>query len=420
MSSAASRATLIRPEWGCSMVSFAPDQEPQTDTQAQQQTGQSQARYMRMPEPPEIQINGRFDKYRSSYWAGAMAALGLRYFAKAPVRHLFQDDVASETKFFKKHSYSAASGAIISMVAGYYGMQTYKDIKSILSEVVGWEMGKDPKDVTMGDFFKSKNSVVHQTMGNFVKFNTRRFGINIAYFTPFIFHKTFKAKNLHGEWGADMGLAVNGAYLLNDVLHRKMTPFEEMQTLIDNKINHATHYADTFVATDLVDIYERHAEHDKNKSFMSQRGTPQWDKSVAVFRRMADLMNQSYGNEPAHEYAQFGFSKFTHLLGTHKIDPDHMDRTMAYVEISNRYGVHEVDKAEKDFERGATVEQVLAQYPEAKLPESYNGFSAGGIAQLPEENRFRSRVTSQPMAESFAEREASKKAVSNDFPQLGV
>jgi hypothetical protein len=163
--------------------------------------------------------------------------------------------------------------------------------------------------------------------------------------------------------------------------------------------------------------------HDKNASFMVQRGTAQWDRSMAVFSRMADLMNQSYGNEVAHEHAQFGFSKFTHLLGTHKLDPDHIDRAAAYVEIANRYGVDEVEKAAKLFERGADVEQVLAEYPLAaadqKAALAYQEKSADPV-QLSNQSGFADKLAKAQPAANFTDRVALQKAALAESSQLGA
>ncbi len=418
------------------MVNIMQQNPPQDNTQEDAQNAatvnpqspQATPSY-KIPEPPDIPIHGRFDKYRSPYWSGVVAALGARYAPRPFWRKNFDSQENSGISHFDKHKYAAFAGTMLTGVASLYAVQTYKDIKSILSEVVGWEFKKPAEDVNIFDLFKSKNSVVKQTMSNFVHFNARRFGINAVYFVPFIFPKTFKKYNLNGETGVDWGVAANAGYLFHDIIRRKMTPFEELQTLIDNKINHASHYADTFVATDLVDIYERHAEHDKNKSFMEQRGTPEWDKSMAVFSRMADLMNQSYQNSVPHEHAQFGFSKFTHILGTHKIDPDHIERAAAYVEIANRYGVDEVDKAEKMFERGATVDQVMQDYPLAladqKAASGYQAVSfanKGGAYKIPEspQSGFADRVSKNQPAANFTDRALLQKAALAEPSGLGV
>jgi hypothetical protein len=225
------------------MVNLVQTTTPQDATQdnaAVNPQANSNVPSYKVPEPPDIPIHGRVDKYRSPYWSGIVAALGMRYAPRPFVRDYF--DIKADSPNYshnKKHVYSALAGTMLTAVASLYAVQTYKDIKSILSEVVGWEKHKDPNDVTIFDMFSSKNSVVQQTMSNYVKFNTRRFGINAVYFTPFLMKKTFMKHNLHGETGVDLGVAINGAYLFSDIIRRKMTPFEELQTLIDNKINHA-------------------------------------------------------------------------------------------------------------------------------------------------------------------------------------
>lgn len=346
------------------------DQKPQQQEQATPENNPASAR-------AEIPIVGRFDRYRSSYWAGMVAALGMRYIPRPFWRQHF-DQKSTPESHFDKHKYSAFAGAMMTGVAGYYAMRTWADIRTVFAQTVAWEAGKDVGDVTFTDFWNSKNSVVQQTINNYIKFNVKRFAVNSVFFAPFFAKKTFQKLNLHGESGVDFGVAANAAYLFSDVMTRQVTPFEEMQSLIDGKINHADHFADKFVATDILDIYERHAAGNKSKSFMPLRGTEKWNDALALFDRMAELMNQKYGNEVAHEHARFGFSKFIHLLGTGKLDPAHIDNARAFVEIANHYGVKEVDKAAGELAKGTELASLMERYPLAAEPLKNGPESEGG------------------------------------------
>lgn len=302
------------------------------------------------------------DQYRSSFWSGAVAALGLRYLPKIFSRNFFETKPG--TSYNKQHAYSAVTGSVMMAMTGFYASRTYRDIREVFKEAVGWEMGKPPEDVGFMDLWNSKNSMVQQTMSNYVKFNLRRAGVELAFFVPFIpgvkgFLQRHKLN--HGEVGVDLGVASNAAYLLQDVVTRKQTSFESLQALVNAKINHTENYADQFVATDLLNIYERHTR--KDKSFLDLRGTQKWEQGLAMFDRMADLMNQNYRNETPREEARFGFSKFVHLLGTGKINPDNIERSRAFVEIVNQYGVKEVDIAARMMDEGKTIDQVMQRYP---------------------------------------------------------
>ncbi|MDX2073488.1 MAG: hypothetical protein SFX19_03875 [Alphaproteobacteria bacterium] len=333
--------------------------------------------YQEIAHPDDIAIQSSntiplrpLDQFRSSYWSGAVAALGLRYLPKIFSRNFFKTQ--ADVSYNQQHAYSAVTGSILMGMTGFYANKTYSDIKAIFSEAVGWEMGKDPENIGFMDLWNSKNSMVQQTMRNYVWFNLRRVGVNMAFFLPFMpgfkqgvegLEKGFSTKINDGELGVDLGVSANAAYLLSDVLNRKQTPFEALQSLINAKINHLEHFSDRFVGTDLLNIYERHAVHDKNESFLSLRGTEKWDEAMELFDRMAELLNEKYRNEVPHEEARFGFSKFIHLLGTQKIDPDHIKLSRIYVEIANQYGVKEVDIAAEQIAQGKSLEKVMARYP---------------------------------------------------------
>jgi len=315
-------------------------------------------------EDAKIPISGRFDQYRSSYWSGAIAALGLRYASRPFLKQNWDKPDASH---FETHKYSGIAGAIMYGVAGYYAYTTWNDMKQIMSEAVAWEKGKDPKDVTFRDFWNSDNTVVKQTINNYATYNMRRLAVNAAFFLPFLAKPLAKkfAFLRNPELGVDLGVAANAAYLFSDILTRRVTPFEELQTLIDTKVNHTDHFSDKVQSSELLDVYERHAQYspeDKTHSFLRQRGTPQWDESCKLFDRMAELINQTYGNEPMHEKANFGFSKFIYMMGHGMIDPDHIDRSLVCVEIANLHGPKNAEAAMSELRSGSTIDDIRTQF----------------------------------------------------------
>ena len=409
------------------MVESPPTLPDAEDTPKNPSTSQSTAPQIPGNGYPDIPIVGRLDKYRSPYWSGVVAALGLRYFPRPFWRDKFEANLADgKVSHFEKHRYSGFAGAVLTGVAGLYAVKTYEDIKTIFSETVGWEKGKKAEDVGFMDLWTSKNSVVNQTMSNYIKFNIRRFAVNSVYFLPFLAKKTFQKYNLHGETGVDWGVSANAAYLFHDILNRKMTPFEELQSLIDRKINHAEHYAHKFVATDLLDIYERHAANDSNKSFMPLRGSNRWQEAIELFSRMADLMNQSYYNETPHEHAKFGFSKFVYLLGHQLINPDNIERTRAYVEIANHYGVKAVDQVAEAIRRGKTLEEASAAFPlgataEATLAETQGADVAPSLAEKLDKKAGDSiNIVKKQPVENYAAREAQRKIQAENSASLAV
>jgi len=340
------------------------------------------------------------DQFRSSFWSGAVAAFGLRYLPKIFSRNFFEEKPG--ISYNKQHSYSAITGSIMMAMTGFYASRTYDDIRNVFKEAVGWETGKKPEDVGIMDLWNSKNTMVQQTMSNYVKFNLRRAAVNFAYFIPFIpgVKGFLKNNNInHGEVGVDLGMFSNAGYLLSDVVSRKQTSFESLQSLVNAKINHLENYADRFVATDLLNIYERHTTKDSNRSFLNLRGTEKWTEAIEMFDRMADLMNQNYKNKLPREEARFGFSKFVHLLGTGKISPDNIERSRAFVEIVNQYGVAEVDAAAKEFASGKAFDVVMARYPLANA-----AIAANTPQEVPTSGKIH-KIEPKQQANSFGERE---------------
>lgn len=321
--------------------------------------------------PQAIPISGRFDQYRSSYWAAAIAALGARYFPRPFLRPSMEGE-----GFFTKHLYSGFAGLVMEGVTAVFAYTTWKDMRNIFAEALAWEFNKKPEDVNFNDFRRSKNTMVQQTLNNYVRYNLRRAAVNLTFFAPYIFKKPFEwmTKNAapdsmwrpekwHAESGADFALGTNALYLLSDVFSRKATPFEAMQATIDFKINHTESYADKIAATDLLDIYERHAANGPIQSFTYQRGTPQWEESMQVFQRMADLMNQTYNNDTRKEQANFTMGKFIYLVGNGLIQPSECEQTRTLIEVSNRYGIDALKQAVNSMTQGGTLQQALSAYP---------------------------------------------------------
>ncbi|MBV8938680.1 MAG: hypothetical protein JO089_02420 [Alphaproteobacteria bacterium] len=323
---------------------------------------------------PPVPIHGRFDKYRSSFWAAALAIVGLRYAPRPFLRQSWEP--GKNTAFPLKHAYSAFAGSVMEGVTLIFARETWKDMRTIYAEALAWEFDKKPEEVNFWDFRNSRNTMVQQTLDNYFHRNARRAGVNLAFFTPYLLGPLFRRMNLpresawhpdkwHPETGADFGLSANAAYLFSDVISRKMSPFEALQTAIDRKINHADSFSDKMTAHDLLDIYERHAADGKIGSFLGERDTPDWEHAMTVFSRMADLMNQTYRNVPPHEHADFSIAKFIYLVGNNLIRPDNIEQTTAYIEVANRYDIPALKQVVKAVEDGAGLAQAVQPYPVA-------------------------------------------------------
>ena len=309
--------------------------------------------------PAHTKVTGRFDQYRSPYWAAVVAALPLRYGLRVFERNKWDNPKVSH---FAKHKYAAMAGTLMYGVTGFYAWRTWKDMRNIFSETLAEEFNKNPQDVGFGDFWRSNNTIIQQTVRNYVKYNVRRALVNVAFFAPFIAKPIFKKYNFHAETGVDLGVFANSAYLVSDVMTRRITPFESLQELIDLKINHANNISDKITAEDLLDVYENNVvQTHATGSFAKLRGTPQWE-ATKLFDRMADLMNQTYKNSVRREESNFTLPKLVSLIGLNLIDPDHLNRSMAYVEIANKYGVPDVRKTAARIQNGAALEDAIRDY----------------------------------------------------------
>ncbi len=327
--------------------------EPAAETGAEQ-TGKHALQH--------IPIIGRFDQYRSSYWAAAVAVLPIRYMLRPFFREKWENGNKTAASL-AKHTYSALTGFFMEGVTAYYAYSTWKDMRSIFSQALAWEFDKDLKDISFSDFRNSKNTIVQQTIGNYTRYNLRRVGVNATFFLPFILKPFSRTHTWHAETGVDMGVAANAAYLFTDVISRKSTPFEALQSTIDRKINHAESFADQIEPADLLNIYERHATNGTIGSFLGQRGTPKWDHSMALFTRMANLMNQTYHKILPKEQADFSIPKFIYLVGHNLIQPGKVEQAMAYIEVANRYGIPALKEVVTDMQSGKDMRQALQRYP---------------------------------------------------------
>ncbi len=308
---------------------------------------------------PHTKVSARFEQFRSPYWAAVVAALPLRYGLRVFERNKWDNPKAG---YFTRHKYAAMAGGLMYGVTGFYAWRTWKDMRNIFSEALALEFNKDPKDIGFGDFWKSDNTIVQQTARNYVKYNVRRALANVMFFSPFIAKPVYKKYDLHPETGVDVGVFTNSAYLVSDVMTRRITPFESLQSIIDLKINHTDNVGDQITADDLMDIYESSAaESGTKRSFAKWRGTPQWE-TTKLFERMAELMNQAYKNTVRREEGNFTLPKLIYLIGHGMIDPDHLNRSMAYVEIASKYGIHEVNKVAGLLDKGMSLEEATRAY----------------------------------------------------------
>jgi len=362
------------------------------------------------------EIKGRFNQYTSGYWALALPALAARYIGRY-IGQLFEFDSIEKYPGLKRF-YPIAVGGWMAYITGLYASRTYADMKRVFSETLAYEFDKKPEDVGIRDFFNSKNAIVHTTLWNSLKYNSRRAAVASSFFAfllPWKF-RTTKADSV------DLGVGVAGAYLVTDVLSRKVTFFEALQSFIDNKINHVESVGHVIADTDLMNLYAIHARDNPPDHLVSGKmDTVGWHNDKIIFSRMADLMNQTYGNTPNKEQAKFTVPMLIYLLGNNLITRENKAHSLAYIEIANRYGIPEVKKAADVIKNGVPLEQVIVRYAIQLPPISGAGeiIAAQSIPAAPEKkftDAISSRAAERPpiVPSSLAEQVTAKRQLDSE------
>ena len=269
--------------------------------------------------------------------------------------------------------YDTALGVASLAVTGTYAARTVNDIKKIFAETVAYETGKDPSKVNfISDIRHSNNVLVKETYRNFLKKNAVRFGTDLTLFTNYLL-RPFKAPPLYFS---DLWVGLKGASLMVEVMHKQTTIFEDLLSLVDEKLNPIKGLGAPLDVNEIFDLYQKYTLiHDPKATFhdtlssQNQDGR-NWLQSENLFLRITNLMNQTYkykhvhnGTNPEETGADFTLPKFLYLLGHHMIDTYKPQESMAYVEVANKYGIEAVKDVKQRMERGIPLEQALEPYP---------------------------------------------------------
>ncbi len=290
---------------------------------------------------------------------------------------IFSSDVKSDVSAnVINRGYDYALGTSSLFLTGYYANRVVSDIKKVFAETVGYEMDKDPKDVTYRDIWNSKNKMVEEVRGNFIRKNAWRVGSDLVLFGGALAHLP-RLGFLKKYPISDLGVGVKGAQLIGQILNKQTTVFVDLVQLIDTKMNPLKGMGAPIEVADIFDLYQKYTlEHDPKATFRDavngqNHDGRDWEKSQTIFQRAADLMNQTYKykhvvreNVPSpDEKANFTLPKLLYLLGHDLIDTYKPEETLAYIEVANRYGIPAVRQAQRALERGIPVDQALVNYP---------------------------------------------------------
>lgn len=274
-----------------------------------------------------------------------------------------------------------------------YSTMVFKDIKSIFSEAVAYETDKDANKVTFGDIRSSDNRIVKSTVSNWYGKTLGRLATDALFFVGAL------GKS---ERFADIALGIKGAQSLFETWKREPTMFEQLTTLIHNKVNPKNGLGQPITAGDVFDLYQHyHMTFSPGKAFTSvidndSTESRAWLSGKIVFDRVTELLNDTYAYKHATAIdpqtdqpivrANFALPKLIYLLGHDLIDPAKPAETLLTIEVANRIGMKAVRELQAELKKGAPVAELSTRYlnvaPDTLLKEARAHTPAAPLASM--------------------------------------
>lgn len=262
---------------------------------------------------------------------------------------------------FAAYGLGAAFGAIV----GRYSKNTLNDIRSIYAEAVGYELGKNSKDVTINDvFFRSQNEAIKVTCHSYLKRTSVRSAVAATFFVPWekFRSKPFQYVQPKYDVNADAGVGAIGALIYGEGFLRKPSFFDVEQKLVSTKINHKD--IDPYTAfqpqdiQSLINLQRKHmGKHYKAPSVASAEG----QNDVKLATRVAELLNIAYDNKPELTSDKFTIGKLNYLIGFKLLEK--FPEALAFVELANKsVDMKEVKQAASAIKAGEDVAGVFARF----------------------------------------------------------
>lgn len=260
-------------------------------------------------------------------------------------------------------AYGMGTGVLLLM--GMYSKNTLSDIKAVYAEAVGYELGKNSKDVTYTDVFvKSKNEAVKTTCNAYIKRTAGRIGTALTFFVPWEKFRSEPFKYVEPKYGtnANAGVGAVGALIYGEGFLRRPSFFDIEQKLVSTKINHKDIDPYTaFQPQDIQALLSLHRKHmDKNykaPTVSSQEG----QADVKLATRIAELLNATYDNKPDVTTDRLTVGKLNYLIGFKMLDK--APEALAFVELANKsLNMDEVKQAASAIKAGEDVAGVFARF----------------------------------------------------------
>lgn len=393
---------------------FATNSNPPMHTQTQSTLAPTSeyVRYLLLALParyiPRGFINGAFEtnNYKGNALARGLSKMVDGFQNSIKIGHLPKEVKNTKAEQLAALSYGAVMGIGSLALSASYSRTVYNDIKNIFSEAVALETGKSPTEISRKDLSQSDNRIVQKTMENFWKRSLKRTVTDLAFFP------VAAVRNMHL---VDVMVGAKAGQAFGETWKRKTTMFEDLITFINNKINPRNGLGQTINVGEVFDLYQHYSEaFNPNEMFTNvlERGTGEgtrWAQSQPIFERITQLMNLTYAYKHsskidpetgrAVQQADFALPKFIYLLGHDLIDVNQPEKTLATIEVANRYGIPAVKEMQKMMAGGASIAQVNERFPtphtapvEKQKQSSKNGVLPKGstmqLDALPESNTY--------------------------------
>ncbi len=266
-------------------------------------------------------------------------------------------------RYLSRNFAALGMGATFFSIVGFYSRNTLRDIRSIYAEAVGYELNKKPDDVTLGDiFFKSQNEALATTRHAYSWRTLARIATASAFFMPWHRLRDFKSTAPKYEANANVGVGAIGAYLYGEGFLRKPSFFDIEQKTLSNIIAHKDIDPYSVLQPSDIESLLVLARKHRDANYQSPpAASPEGQQDIKLASRIAELMNQTYGNIPAASKAHFTIGKFNFLVGFGLLD--HFPASLGFVELANRStDMHEVKDAMRAIKQGQDPRAVLAHY----------------------------------------------------------
>jgi hypothetical protein len=323
-------------------------------------------------------IKGRFDRYNSPFLQLILSVLTTRYLWLAledinPLNFLNKPEPSlrpgykpwtnpGPLGYLSRNFTAIAMGATTLGVIAYYSKNTYDDIRTLYSEAVGYELGKKPEEVGWADIFlRSQNKALDVTRNAFLKRTLTRTLSGASFLLPWHMFRDHKDATPKFDANMNAGIGVMGLQLISEGFLRGPSLFDMEQQMVSMAINHENVNSHQIVEPkhiqSLLMMQRKHLNKNYDwPSFIS----PEGKREAVVATRIADLLNQHYGNTDKKGHVDFNMGKLNYLIGFDLLDSPH---SLAFVELANQSkDMKEVNEAAKAIRAGQDAKAVFKNY----------------------------------------------------------